>query len=221
MRYRLAALWPFSIETGVIRAYTASLDRHGATPQGVFWNSKGSQNARFAALLAAIRSHRAEIATGAVQPSIADIGCGYGALRDYMAIRDEYAGWDYLGLDISAAMIESCRRRFPDETKRFHLGAKPVRPVDYALFSGTFNLCMIDDAARWQRYILDQLAACLPHCRHGMVLNLLCRRRMTITNNIFYADQSAILADMRRRFGQVRVADTPGLKHDMTFLVPA
>ena len=52
MRRRLAALWPFSIEAGVIRAYNSALGRHGATPQGVFWNSVKSQNARFAALLA-------------------------------------------------------------------------------------------------------------------------------------------------------------------------
>ena len=78
MRRRLAALLPFSIEAGVIRAYTVALGRHGATPQGVFWNSAKSQNARFAALLAMIRAHRAK--ADAHPPTIADIGCGYGAL---------------------------------------------------------------------------------------------------------------------------------------------
>ena len=221
MKRWLAGLWPFSIESGMIRAYTAALDRHGATPQGVFWNSAKSQNARFAALLAMIRAHRAGANIGSHPPSIADIGCGYGALHDYMRGRGDYAGWDYHGLDINKAMIRACQRRFPDDASRFHLGAMPRRQVDYALFSGTFNLCMIDDADRWQRYIIDQLTSCLAHCRQGIVLNLLCQRRTTITNNIFYADGDAVDAELRRHFGDILVADTPGLKHDTTFFIPA
>ncbi len=221
MRRRLAALWPFSIEAGVIRAYTSALGRHGATPQGVFWNSAKSQKARFAALLAMIRAQRADAGGGERPPTIADIGCGYGALYDYMRARGEYADWGYSGFDINPAMIRACRQRFPDAATGFEIGAMPVRAVDYALFSGTFNLCMIDDADRWQRYILDQLSACRPQCRCGMVLNLLCRRQTTIRNNIFYADRDAILAELHRRFGDIRVADTPGLKHDVTLFIPA
>ena len=221
MTRRLAALWPFSIEAGVIRAYTVALGRHGATPQGVFWNSAKSQNARFAALLAMIRAQRADAGGGDRPPTIADIGCGYGALYEYMQGRGEFADWGYSGFDINAAMIRSCRQRFPAAQAGFKIGATPTSQVDYALFSGTFNLCMIDDAARWQRYILDQLAGGRPHCRRGMVLNLLCRRQMTIINNIFYADREAILLEMRRRFGDIQVADTPGLKHDVTLFIPA
>ena len=218
MRRRLAAFWPFSIEAGVIRAYSSALGRHGATPQGVFWNSAKSQNTRFAALLAMIRAHRAK--ADARPPTIADIGCGYGALYGYMQRRAEYADWGYSGLDINPAMIRSCHQRFPDGATGFQIGATPMRPVDYALFSGTFNLCMIDDAVRWQRYILGQLASCRPYCRRGMVLNLLCRRQMTITNNIFYADRETILDELRRHFGAIHVAATPGLKHDTTLFIP-
>ena len=219
MRRRLAALWPFSIEAGLIRAYGVALGRHGATPQGVFWNSAKSQNARFAALLAMIRSRRAK--AGDPPPAIADIGCGYGALYDYMRGHAEYADWDYAGFDINPAMIRACRQRHPEAAARFDTGATPACPVDYALFSGTFNLCLINDAARWQRYILDQLAGWHPHCRRGMILNLLYRRQMSITNNIFYADREAILRELRRRFGDVHIADTPGVKHDTTLFIPA
>ena len=221
MRRRLAALWPFSIESGVIRAYTGALGRHGATPQGVFWNSATSQNARFAALLAMIRVHQSETGTGKGPPLIADIGCGYGALYGYMQERSDFADWGYVGLDINPAMIRACRHRHPADPSRFQHGPTPRQPVDYALFSGTFNLCMIDDAARWRRYILDQLSACRPHCRKGIVMNLLCCRQIAITNNIFYAGRQEIVAELRHRFGDVRIADTSGVKHDTTFLIPA
>ena len=90
--------------------------------------------------------------------------------------------------------------------------------VDYAVFSGTFNLCLIDDPDRWQRYILDALAGCWPRCRHGMALNLLCRRETAIEASIFYAVEADMTAALRR-FGRVEAAPTRGLKHDVTFLV--
>jgi hypothetical protein len=44
---------------------------------------------------------------------------------------------------------------------------------------------------------------------------------MTITNNIFYAGRQEIVDELRHRFGDVRIADTPGVKHDTTLLIPA
>ena len=203
-----------------MRAYTGSLARHGPSPQAVFWNSAKSQTSRFAALLAAIRRHRAMAGEDVpATPVIADIGCGYGALLDYLSSHDAFTGWQYLGFDINPAMIQACHERFPDQQSSFHLGSMPPRPVDYALFSGTFNLCMIDDPERWQDHIIDQLVRCRPLCLSGMVVNLLCRRELVISNNIFYADREDIIARFRGRFGSVEAFDTPGQRHDVTFLI--
>ena len=219
MKQWLTARWPFSIEAGVNRAYARSLARHGPSPQGVFWNSAKSQTSRFAALLAAIRRHWATTGNCPVPPAIADIGCGYGALLDYLSTHEAFAGWRYLGLDINPAMIRACHERFPGSRASFRVGGMPPEPVDYALFSGTFNLCMIDDAERWRGYILDSLQNCRPVCRSGMVVNLLCRRRMSISSNILYADREDILDRLRNRFGRVEAFDTPGQRHDVTFLI--
>ena len=219
MKQWLTVRWPFSIEAGVNRAYARSLARHGPSPQGVFWNSAKSQTSRFAALLAALRRPRATTGDNPVPPVIADIGCGYGALLDYLSTHEAYTGWRYLGLDINPAMIRACHERFPGRRASFRVGGMPPEPVDYALFSGTFNLCMIDDAGRWRGYILDRLEHCRPVCRSGMVVNLLCRRRMAISNNIFYAEREDILERLRNRFGSVEAFDTPGQRHDVTFLI--
>ena len=217
MKQWLTARWPFSIEAGVNRAYALSLARHGPRPQGVFWNSAKSQTSRFAALLAAIRRHRAKTGDNPVPPVIADIGCGYGALLDYLSTHEAYTGWRYLGLDINPAMIRSCHERFPGRRANFCVGGMPPEPVDYALFSGTFNLCMIDDPEDGGVYPGQlRLPAGL---QVGMVVNLLCRRRMAISNNIFYAEREDILERLRNRFGSVEAFDTPGQRHDVTFLI--
>ncbi len=213
MRGLIDAIWPFSIESGLSRAYQRALSRHGATPQGVFWNSSKSQATRFAALLGAVADH-----AGQRNPSIADIGCGYGPMLDYMRDRPQYCSWHYAGIDITRAMIAEARRRNPQDATRFAVGKLPRGRVDYAVFSGTFNLCLINDLDRWQRYILNALAACWPQCRHGIALNLLCRRETAIESSIFYAVEADMKATLQQ-FGRVESAPTIGLKHDVTFLV--
>ena len=219
MRHRLAALWPFSIESGVIRAYTDAIGRHGATPQGVFWNSAKSQNARFAALMAMIRAHRAETVGGTRPPLIADIGCGYGALLDYIDTQPALAGWGYRGIDVTPAMVEACTQRFPERAACFTTGKAPPAAVDYCLVSGTFNLRLINDADRWQRYILESLTPCWHASRRGIALNLLCADKALIRNNIYYASRDGIIAALQQRFGAVSWHPTRQVKHDVTFLI--
>jgi len=209
---------PGSIEAGLNRAYGRSLRHHGASPQAVFWNSRKSQEARFASLLAAV--NRDVLATGRVGslPVIADVGCGYGAMLDYMRARPGLSSWGYHGVDINAAMIRECRTRFAADKHRFTLSRTPPVAVDYAVLSGTFNLCLTGDEEGWPAYIMDCLAGCWPHCRRGMALNLLCRKQTGVSNRIYYADQNAMLASLGR-FGRVDSMATPGVKHDVTFLV--
>ena len=209
---------PGSVEAGLNRAYGQSLRRHGATPQAVFWNSRKSQEARFAALMAMIARDLVARERAGEAPVIADIGCGYGAMLDYLRARPGLSSWDYQGVDINTAMIRECRSRFAADKARFTLGRAPAGPVDYALFSGTFNLCLSGDADRWAGYINDCLAGSWPLCRRGMALNLLCRTQTGISNRIFYADQDATQAALSR-FGRVEAMPTRGVKHDVTFLV--
>ena len=139
-------------------------------------------------------------------------------MLSYMQDRPGLGSWVYHGIDINPAMIAAAQRRLPRAADHFSIGKMPPHQVDYALFSGTFNLCLIDDPDRWQRYILTSLASCWPLCRHGMALNLLCQREARINANIHYADDRAIITALQR-FGRVKAVPTRGLKHDVTFLV--
>ena len=219
---------PFSIDARINRAYARSLTRHGPTPQGVFWNSTKTQKARFAALTAAIRAHHARnIENGRPQtgqheptpPVIADIGCGYGALLDYIDAQPALAGWGYRGVDVTPSMVQACKERFPERAACFTTGKVPPATVDYCLVSGTFNLCLISDADRWQRYILDSLASCWKASRHGIALNLLCANKALIRNNIYYAPRDRMITALQQQFGPVSWHPTRQVKHDVTFLI--
>ena len=188
---------PFSIDARINRAYAACLAQHGPTPQVVFWNSQKTQSARFTALLAAVSHDQNLWQQDGDTPVIADMGCGYGALLAHMRARPVLAAWTYHGIDITPAMIRACRTKYPDMAAQFTIGKTPPVPVDYCLFSGTFNLCLINDPTRWQQYILDALIPCWRASRYGMVLNLLCAATPTIRNHIYYASRDIMVAALK------------------------
>ena len=151
------------------RAYRDRLASKGRTAQGVFWRSQSSQFARFDALLSLVHKLR-----GYQPTSIADIGCGYGAMLDFINQSSSFRHIEYSGVDINRAMIAACRQKFPHQPYIFSTGNRPSSIVDFCLFSGTFNLTHSNDPALWSDYIFACLDRCMEQARYGLVLNLLC-----------------------------------------------
>jgi len=65
-----------AITTAVTKYYEGKLRQCGATPRGCDWRDASSQTLRFDRLLEVLRSEPGG--------SLADIGCGYGGLLQYM-----------------------------------------------------------------------------------------------------------------------------------------
>ena len=78
----------------VARYYTEKLQQHGTQPRGVDWNGVDGQLLRFSQLCKVLDVGRPF--------SVADIGCGYGALFDFLEALDKR--FEYVGVDISAAI---------------------------------------------------------------------------------------------------------------------
>ena len=68
-----------ALERKLKRAYNDRLTALGPAPKGVFWRNQSTQIARFDALLDFVG-----IETPVTYPSFADIGCGYGAMLEFM-----------------------------------------------------------------------------------------------------------------------------------------
>ncbi|MGN8544218.1 class I SAM-dependent methyltransferase [Bradyrhizobium sp. 13971] len=93
-------------------------------PARVDWSCQATQDLRFVQLL--------KLCDFSAPFSLNDIGCGYGALCAYLARRHPQAEIDYLGIDLSRAMISRARRRFSAPGRRFKVGkgspaARPIR----------------------------------------------------------------------------------------------
>ncbi|WP_297511487.1 methyltransferase domain-containing protein [Flavobacterium sp.] len=69
------------------------------------WNAMGKETERYETIVDFIKK------TGIAQPRILDLGCGYGALLDYLT-PDSYS--DYLGVDLShTAILKAKAKKYP------------------------------------------------------------------------------------------------------------
>ena len=185
-------------------AYRDAVLRHGPTAAGVGWSSPQGQMLRLRVLLRILDDDPAETV------SLADIGCGYGALWPLLQDRDAPRIEAYTGYDIVPRMVTLARTAHgADPRTRFVLGQVPDGPVDYAIISGTYNFRDQIPLADWRARVEQALSDVATHCRKGLAVNLLHRRGGRNLKHMFYStpDDWTETAKALSRNGSVTVVD--------------
>jgi SAM-dependent methyltransferase len=145
--------------------YSQKLTEHGANSKGVDWNSQHSQNIRFEQLCKLINF-------GDSTFSVNDLGCGYGALVDYLKSRHKTL--TYHGFDISREMIKAAEQKFlEDDRVKFFTSSEPCLHADYGVASGIFNVRLDCTDDEWFRYLKTTLDALDRTSRLGFAFNCL------------------------------------------------
>ncbi len=148
------------------RYYSGKVQRYGATPAGVDWSCAPTQELRFVQLLRLVDFTRSF--------SIDDVGCGYGALLGFIARRHRGARMDYLGIDLSPAMISCARALWASRANGdFLVGNRSPRAADYAVASGIFNVRIEEPVALWESFIEATLRAMAASTDTGFAVNFL------------------------------------------------
>jgi cyclopropane fatty-acyl-phospholipid synthase-like methyltransferase len=144
--------------------YTQKLQQHGATPQGVDWNSQASQELRFQQLL--------KIITTTDTPfTILDYGCGFGSMYEFM--QKNYTDFHFIGYDIASAMITKAQELYPQEQTKWTTELPTNQTVDYVVASGIFNVRLDNSEENWKKYILDTLQDMNRIATKGFAFNVL------------------------------------------------
>ena len=157
--------------TAVAHYYGRKLRRYGATPAGADWLSAAGQDLRLALLLRVCDLTRPF--------SLNDLGCGYGALLDYLRFRHSGLPVDYLGIDLSRDMVSCAARRLqchqaPEPmTARFVQGCAAPRVADYAVASGIFNIVPPASRHLWTTLVASTLSGLHSSSRHGFAVNFM------------------------------------------------
>ena len=177
------------------RYYSEKLGAHGASAQGVDWNSAESQRLRFDQVL--------RVCGAEAQFSLNDLGCGYGALYDHL--RSLGRRCDYLGVDVSAAMVEKAVALHRGQAGcRFIAGERADRAADYSVASGIFNVRLSLPDVAWRQHILQTLEAIDAGSRRGFAFNCLTKYSDAgrMRDYLYYADPGELFDYCKTRFSR-------------------
>ena len=198
--------------TEVAEYYTNKLAQYGQNPQGVDWNGEESQTLRFEQLC--------KIVDTSNQFSINDLGCGYGALYDFLAQKHE--NFSYSGVDVSESMIQAAEQRYQEKSQaRFILSSEPDQVADYGVASGIFNVRLGRSDDEWRSYLEATLDVFDKTSRIGFAFNCLTsycdadKRR----DYLYYADPCVLFDFCKHRYSRnVALLHDYGL-YEFTILV--
>lgn len=192
--------------------YSDKLAEHGESPRGVDWNGEESQWLRFGQLC--------KIVAPRTSFSINDLGCGYGALIDY--IEGQYDEVTYCGLDVSASMVEAARKRFAGRRGiQFVCASEPEEMADFGVASGVFNVRQGHTDADWRAYMETTLDILDKTSRIGFAFNCLTAYsdKDKMRDYLFYADPGSWFDFCKRRYSRnVALLHDYGL-YEFTILV--
>jgi SAM-dependent methyltransferase len=192
--------------------YSSKLAAHGDTPRGVDWNGEESQVLRFAQL--------ARVIAPGAPFSINDVGCGYGALLDYL--QSGFPDLTYTGCDISADMIAAAHSRHAASGRvQFVTGSEPPAVADYSVASGIFNVRLGHTDAEWRDCMAATIYALDQSSTHGFAFNCLSSYSDAdrMRDYLYYADPCALFDLCKRRYSRdVALLHDYGL-YEFTLLV--
>ena len=184
-----------SLLADVADYYSGKLAAYGETPQGVDWNGTEGQVLRFKQLARLIEDE--------APFSLNDLGCGYGALLDYLGPR--FPAMSYFGYDISESMIAAASvRTLSGGGASFFTGSSPQQPADYSVASGIFNVRLKHGDAEWRDYVESTIDLLHRSSRRGFAFNCLTaysdaeKKR----DHLYYADPCMIFDQCKRLYSR-------------------
>ena len=192
--------------------YSAKLAEYGETAKGVDWNGADSQQLRFEQLSKIIDQPR--------DFCLNDLGCGYGALYDYLY--SSYKEFIYNGFDVSSDMVRAAKARYAiRKNAGFAIAAEPSDIADFGVASGIFNVRIGRNDDQWCEHVGNTLDILNRTSSRGFAFNCLtCYSDVDkMRNYLYYADPCALFDLCKRRYSKhVALLHDYGL-YEFTILV--
>lgn len=152
----------------LVSFYTDCFIRHGTNHKGVDWPKEQDALARHSVMLDLLAADSGE------KPTLLDLGCGYGALKDTMDAKGLHA--DYRGIELSEPMLQSARKRHPTlswEVRDVLQQPLPERSVDFVVMNGVLTEKRELSFEAMESFAQAMIRAAFSACRVGIAFNVM------------------------------------------------
>lgn len=178
----------------IVRHYEACLAKHGVTPQGVDWPNGPDLAARFGVMSELL-------AEAGERPRLLDLGCGPGLLLDYLAATGKLTAVRYHGIDLSAAMTDAARARWPSyEFSCRNILAAPLQyqSFDIVIMNGVLTERVSLSIEAMTQLAESLIAAAFRACRIGIAFNVMSAHVDRMRDDLFHWPFDALASFLKR-----------------------
>lgn len=190
-----------SIRSKIRELYEKSAGKQGDSPLGVGWKDQESHNLRLKILSEVGMSNGC---------SILDVGCGYGALLEYLRNRG-VTGIKYTGIDIVETLIEMAKKRFGDGAEFRVTDIMDMdQEHDFVVNLGIFNVKLsCGDSEFFENFVSPIILKMWKLTRIGLSASFMTDMVDYRDANLYYASPSQTLDFLRRNLSRY-----VALRHD-------
>lgn len=169
----------------------------GVSAKSVGWPTEASQLLRFQKL-SEVMSDLAE----AEKVTVNDLGCGYGAMFDYLDAYPRISLDKFYGYDISPEMLHAARTQVSDSRAVWLDKSKLETKADFSFASGIFNVRFETDTEKWEVYVKEMLDNLNEFSAHGFAFNILSTYVDWQEPHLYYADPMSYFHYCKQRYSK-------------------
>lgn len=178
-----------SISKALRQHYAEKFSTHGPSSEGVDWGSDQTKMLlRYDKMLSVINY------AGENKPSLLDVGCGYGGLRNYATSKN--IDLDYTGIDVANNMIEwAVANSAPGNFIHGDiLDYEFEGQFDYVVCNGILTQKLETPGLQMDQFAAELIRRMFSLCRIGIVFNTMTTKVNYYSNNLYYRNPAELLA---------------------------
>jgi len=193
--------------------YNNKIIQFGPCYKGVDWGTDQGQKKRFEIICKKIEIKNIK--------SIIDYGCGYGEFYSFLK-KKGFKGV-YQGYDISKEMIAQAKKIFQNDLNNRFFTCKysDLKPAEYCIASGVFNIKLMTRDVDWRKYIIFNLDKINALCKKGFLFNMFEKNlnEKRIYDDVFYINSITIHKYCLKKFSNKVDIDKNYYRNDFTVFV--
>lgn len=155
----------------LVEHYDRCLAKHGASPSGVDWPNAADLEKRFNVMLDLCRLEKST-----EKISLLDLGCGFGALVDYIYKNGLDNKLSYSGIDLSANMIHQAKllhSHIDFEVRDILIDGLSANLHDYIIMNGLMTEKGNITQEKMETFMADILRVTFAACNKGIAFNVM------------------------------------------------
>lgn len=179
----------------LVQHYEHCLEQHGANHKGVDWPNEKDMNTRFAVMLDISKPFNK-----LNQFTLLDLGCGYGALLDYLKNHDLLNRFHYKGIDLSQKMIQVAIDKHDAshfERRDILIEKLVADSFDFIIMNGLFTEKRHLSQANMEMFFVKMIKAAYEASRLGIAFNVMNHHVDWMRDDLFYLPFDRIVSILK------------------------